>query len=49
MDEGSGTLQAGIPKGIQLVSLCTCGFNLLVGYLQDTITLLHLAQGIGIA
>lgn len=46
MYECSRTLQTGIPKGIQLVTLCACGFNAFVGYLQAAVSLLHLPQGI---
>jgi hypothetical protein len=42
MHERTGTLQGGVPEGIQFVTFCTGGFNSLVGYFQAAVAVLHL-------
>ena len=46
MHERTGTLQGGVPEGIQFVTFRTGGFNSLVGYFQAAVAVLHLPQGI---
>ena len=42
MHERTGTLQGGVPEGIQFVTFRTGGFNSLVGYFQAAVAVLHL-------
>ena len=44
--ECARTLQARIPKGVQFVTFRPCGLDTLVGYLQASVSLLHLPKGI---